>query len=66
MLLANMTVARRLLEKFPLGAMLRRHPSPRTSVLMDLVNEYIFAYIDCKNQQNPSFLLFPFSIFHLD
>ena len=37
MLLANMTVARRLIDAFPVGAMLRRHPPPRTPVLEDLV-----------------------------
>ena len=38
MLLANMTVARRIHGKFPEGAMLRRHPSPREMVLEDLVS----------------------------
>ena len=43
MLMANMTVARYILEKFPVGAMLRRHPPPRNGVLEEVVRNLIYT-----------------------
>jgi len=39
MLLANMTVARRLIQHFPRGAMLRRHPLPKEDLKL-VVSEW--------------------------
>jgi DIS3-like exonuclease 2 len=41
MLLANMSVARRISDAFPDGAMLRRHPPPRKLAIEELVRSFI-------------------------
>ena len=48
MLLANITVGRRILEKFPRCSMLRRHPAPSKDMFTELIQATKVAGVDLK------------------